>query len=280
LARAREQLRISLAAQERIAAALQQSRQTGAGDPEILAAYQSYNEHIAAIVAENRRLVARLAALQARSAAQPAPSPAGTDALLEPSAEPPPLVAGDLDPVTALDRELDASLAKFDAALLKEVDLIRQQSSETLQDLSADARAAARRLKEHGIDLEGDAPGGAAAEPGPSAGETGSPGSPGKPAEGSPGQSPGTSGQAGGEKAGQPAGEAGQQPASTGPVREGDGNGAGGPGEPARGQARYESGADDDIVARQLREAAEQETDPVLKEKLWQEYEAYKKNQQ
>ena len=35
---------------------------------------------------------------------------------------------------------------------------------------------------------------------------------------------------------------------------------------------------DDDIVARQLREAAENETDPELKEKLWKEYEAYKKN--
>jgi hypothetical protein len=35
---------------------------------------------------------------------------------------------------------------------------------------------------------------------------------------------------------------------------------------------------DDDIVARQLREAAENETDPKLKEKLWEEYEAYKKN--
>ena len=33
---------------------------------------------------------------------------------------------------------------------------------------------------------------------------------------------------------------------------------------------------DDDIVARQLREAAERETDPVLKEKLWREYDKYK----
>jgi hypothetical protein len=32
---------------------------------------------------------------------------------------------------------------------------------------------------------------------------------------------------------------------------------------------------DEDIVARQLREAAEKETDPVLREKLWKEYEAY-----
>jgi hypothetical protein len=34
--------------------------------------------------------------------------------------------------------------------------------------------------------------------------------------------------------------------------------------------------ADDDIVARQLREAAEREADPGLKEKLWREYRHYK----
>jgi hypothetical protein len=36
-------------------------------------------------------------------------------------------------------------------------------------------------------------------------------------------------------------------------------------------------GSDDDIVARQLREAAEKEEDPELREKLWDEYRAYKK---
>lgn len=34
---------------------------------------------------------------------------------------------------------------------------------------------------------------------------------------------------------------------------------------------------DDDIVARQIREAAEKETDPELKERLWREYEEYKR---
>lgn len=34
---------------------------------------------------------------------------------------------------------------------------------------------------------------------------------------------------------------------------------------------------DDDIVARQLREAATRETDPVLREKLWDEYRKYRK---
>jgi hypothetical protein len=38
-------------------------------------------------------------------------------------------------------------------------------------------------------------------------------------------------------------------------------------------------GSDDDIVARQLREAAENESDPELRERLWEEYRAYKNDQ-
>ena len=34
---------------------------------------------------------------------------------------------------------------------------------------------------------------------------------------------------------------------------------------------------DDDIIARQLREAANQESDPILKEKLWDEYRRYRR---
>lgn len=37
-------------------------------------------------------------------------------------------------------------------------------------------------------------------------------------------------------------------------------------------------GEDDDIVARQLREAAMSEEDPELREKLWQEYRDYKRS--
>jgi hypothetical protein len=36
-------------------------------------------------------------------------------------------------------------------------------------------------------------------------------------------------------------------------------------------------GKDDDVVARQLREAAMKEKDPAIREKLWQEYRDYKK---
>ena len=49
-------------------------------------------------------------------------------------------------------------------------------------------------------------------------------------------------------------------------------NGSGG------GSASIPDGSDDDIVARRLRKAAEQETDPELKDKLWKEYVEYKKN--
>jgi len=35
-------------------------------------------------------------------------------------------------------------------------------------------------------------------------------------------------------------------------------------------------GSDDDVVARQLREAAEKEPDPVLQKKIWEEYRKYK----
>jgi hypothetical protein len=41
------------------------------------------------------------------------------------------------------------------------------------------------------------------------------------------------------------------------------------------GKVELEAG-DDDVVARQLREAAENETDPELKKKLWEEYRKYK----
>jgi len=36
-------------------------------------------------------------------------------------------------------------------------------------------------------------------------------------------------------------------------------------------------GSDDDVVARQLREAAEKETDPALRARLWEEYRKYKR---
>ena len=58
--------------------------------------------------------------------------------------------------------------------------------------------------------------------------------------------------------------------------------GAGGEGEVplqgAQAQVPLPDGCDDDVVASQIREAADSETDPELKQKLWQEYQNYKQS--
>ncbi|MCP3866673.1 MAG: hypothetical protein GY703_00960 [Gammaproteobacteria bacterium] len=53
---------------------------------------------------------------------------------------------------------------------------------------------------------------------------------------------------------------------------------AGGPQQPNSGRppADIPDGSDDDVVARQLREAAQKERDPKLQAKLWEEYRRYK----
>ena len=66
------------------------------------------------------------------------------------------------------------------------------------------------------------------------------------------------------DSGGSPTYGAGAGPGSS----QGQGNNGAPPGTP--------DGNDDDVVARQLREAAEKETDPVLKKKIWEEYRKYK----
>jgi hypothetical protein len=62
------------------------------------------------------------------------------------------------------------------------------------------------------------------------------------------------------------------------------GGGAGGAGSKGQGPSttpkNIPDGRDDDVIARQIREAAEKETDPELRDKLWKEYIEYKKNTQ
>ena len=73
-----------------------------------------------------------------------------------------------------------------------------------------------------------------------------------------------------GESAGQQSGEQG----GGGGVGGGTVGGSG----PNTVPADIPDGRDDDIVARQLREAAMKETDPELRERLWEEYRQYKKS--
>ena len=83
-------------------------------------------------------------------------------------------------------------------------------------------------------------------------------------------------------------GAAGDSPYGEGMTGGGDYSMGGGMGGAARGggvpqnTAKYPppadipSGDDDDVVARQLREAAMREPDPAVREKLWDEYRKYK----
>ncbi len=54
-------------------------------------------------------------------------------------------------------------------------------------------------------------------------------------------------------------------------------DGPGGSGGAAQAPQDVGDGSDDDIIARNLREAAMEESDPELREKLWEEYRDYKR---
>ena len=86
-----------------------------------------------------------------------------------------------------------------------------------------------------------------------------------------------------GDGAGSPGGRGESAGGQTGTQGGGGGVGGGGPkggSGPNTVPADIPDGRDDDIVARQLREAAMKETDPELRERLWEEYRQYKKSTQ
>jgi hypothetical protein len=245
LEEARRNLRISEATEKRIAAELEQLKKSGTASPETIKNYETYHESVKEMVAENRKIVAQMEAAKARYASAASSSEAGggkSGDLLDPQIP----EEQSTDRVAALDRELNASLNRFDARLLKEMDDIREESAEKMRDLAQEAAEAAKRLRESGVAVN-------------TAGSASSESSEEKAAEGQTGKES--------EK-----GDTGAKTASTDSSRP-SGKGGGGA---QQEKARYE---DDDIVARQLREAAENETDPELKEKLWKEYYEYKKNQ-
>lgn len=140
-----------------------------------------------------------------------------------------------------LDAELSASLSQFDELLLRETEAARNSASST--SWSAQSGAA-----------------------GASAQETGAQGS---------SQSAEASANASGAEtsersSNETTGETSERVAS---ARGAAGTSAGNTPED------IPDGSDDDVVARQLREAAENEADPVLREKLWAEYRKYKNEQ-
>ena len=257
LAKARENLRVSQATEKRIAAELKKRKESGNASAEEIRNHEAYLERVQAMVAENRKTVAKMEKAYAEH-------PAGQKA----SSKSPESADQQIpeeqthDPVAELDRQLSASLTEFDGMLLKEMETIETESAAKMRDLAQEAAEAAKRLKEKGVDLGTEESEAAEAES----------------TRGKEGQQ-GEAGER--DESGEEKGDESQQAGGDDKVATADSSKSkgGAPGSRRDPGSRY-SKEDDDIVARQLREAAEKETDPELKEKLWKEYEDYKKNTQ
>ena len=145
LAEARENLRISEETEKRIASELEQLKTSGNASEEAVSDYETYLKSVEAMTAENRKIVEQMESAYAKQSS----GNAGANQLADPDIP----EEQTMDEVAALDRQLNASLAKFDGMLLKEMDEIRAGSSKKLQDLAEEAAEAAKRLRDKGLDV-------------------------------------------------------------------------------------------------------------------------------
>ena len=249
LEKAREDFRLSIATQKRIAADIEALRRSENTSPEILREYENYLKNVSLMVEENQRVLESMeAALARRTGGIKDTDKYDSDPTLK-------IVIPEekkVDKLTALDRELNESLAEFDDMLLKELELIRAKSAEKMRDFALEAADSAKRLKEQEA-AHNEAITGGNQEISE------------KEEHGSDQERYDESGR----KTGTDSKRAGYEQNRSRPGKNGD---------TQRAEKRKSSThqQDDDIVARQLREAAENETDPELREKLWQKYEEYK----
>src|ERR1700726_4623126 len=150
----------------------------------------------------------------------------------------------------AIDKQLNDSLGSFDAELRTEQQRVAQE-----RDARRATAAGSASADGQGAEKGGDSPGSASTE-GPQ----------------DDADKPGTAGRHPGRaRPRDPSGDLKSEKASKKPD-DNAGNGA--------SAREIPDVSDDDVVARRLRQAAQQETDPELKEKLWQEYIDYKRNAQ
>lgn len=251
LRRAERDLAVSRAAARRVEERLEALKENPAATPEQIEAMEAYAVEIRALVRVREQTLEDLRTMAGEPLDAPGPE------VLEGMAVFGEAVAGvpdAKDPETEperLDREFEASLEAFDAAILeherKLEDWMAVRISKGEKEAAGHQSAAAEAeelLRAMGVD-------------------------------------PGTGGAeaAGSEtaEAGDATGEAGEETAGRTAAASGETAGAEEPGGKAKGGEAGDRPPreDEDIVARQLREAAEKETDPVLREKLWKEYEAY-----
>jgi hypothetical protein len=154
--------------------------------------------------------------------------------------------------IAALDARLEAGMGEYDEKLLREQERIK---AATPNDNSASGGGIGGGSGEDGSGAEGNS------------GDSGDSG-------GMNGDSEGGNQDAGGASSGDQGAEGiGGRPPG-GPADSSTGSGEAG--NESDQPEDIPDGSDDDVVARQLREAAEKENDPELKAKLWEEYRRYK----
>jgi len=236
-----ELARHDLAVSEQVLARMNERAAFARSDPAIPADQRElldqYLSRMQRLVAANRERVETLT----RQLEQ---QPVGVRAEV-PAAGGAPGVATEAEEISALEKKLGESLAEFDELLLEEARRARTRTDGRSRGGSSGGSAAASA-------------GSGATGAGPESGSVAA-------------TAAGTEGQGGGEaESRQSAGEPGSPGGRIlGPE-------AGASGTSAAVPPDVGDGSDDDVVARQIRKAAESETDPELRKKLWEEYRKYK----
>ncbi len=250
-----EYLYILEQAAERVRARLQALRRSPQANPEEIAEHQRYLDRLESQIAARRQA--------SGSGKTTRPGAARTRPVVPRLGSAPRVVVvpetTERDDIATLDTKLNMSLGIFDDMLLQEVETLSEGSRRGTPDGGADGRGTA----------------GAGGTAGEGTSDTGSSASAGTDeSRRRAGTSPsGTTGTGEGEQGTETGVGATVMKDGTG------GRGAQGDTSGRRGKPPPDipDGSDDDVVARQIREAAENETDPALREKLWDEYRMYKR---
>ncbi len=249
LQQARKNLRISEATEARIAMDLEKLKNSETASPESVKEYEGYLARAHEMVVENRKIVKEMEAAYAKLAPPGRPASVSTTAEEGDITDPNIPEEQQQEELASLEREFNASLAAFDEMLLEKWDEILAMSAKKMRDLSEEV---GEKEGQYGREAEGE--------------ETAS-------GEGTSGAQEGTEDTGEGEMRTQKGTES-QETAAEHGESESKGEDEG---QTVTQKRPSYDGHDDDIVARQLREAAEKETDPELKAKLWKEYEDYKR---
>lgn len=259
---AREELGLRAETERRMRRDFESLLAGGQMTPAEIADFEDYLASLGMLVEQQRRVVAKLEGVD------PDPGVAGTAT----GSLPADFDRGQTDEekIALLDAELGGSLSAFDEKLLREQKEIAEKSrNASTGDSGSPDGSSNDGAKGQGQGSEGQA--------GDESGKDGAESAAGSTeAGGRTGEESGEQGEPGAE--GEAAGkgqEGGEQVASAGGPSEAGGQ-SGKTGVPPD----IPDGKDDDVVARQLREAAENEQDPELREKLWDEYRRYKSSTQ